>query len=145
LVNIALDLHYNPGIPMNRRILLACLTLLLASAATDVLAFKCVPIYGNWCGLNYPRNGWPPPVDAFDAACMRHDLCTAAPGPNRGCDDVFVAELRGIAAQLGYLPRPLQWAEYLIRIKAGGPGGGMPMPMPGDALGAMSSILSPCW
>lgn len=128
-----------------RRLLSAAagLTLLLGTGGAG--AFKCVPVYGNWCGIDHPRRGWPPPVDAFDAACMRHDLCTAAPGANQACDIAFVGELRGLAAQLGYLPRPLQWAEYVIRLKAGGPVGGMPMPAPGDLFGAMSSLAAPCW
>ena len=131
---------------MTRPVILACLTgLMLSSVGTQALAFKCTPIYGNWCGINYPAQGWPPPVDAFDAACMRHDLCTAGAASNKHCDIAFVTELRGIAAQVGYLPRPLQWAEYLIRVKSGGPWGGMPMPTPWDAFGAMSSLAAPCW
>ncbi len=119
--------------------------LLLTALTTDAAAFKCMPLYGNWCGINYPSGGFPPPVDAFDAACMRHDLCTAAPGADTGCDIAFVSELRGLAAQAGYLPRPLQWAEYAIRVKSGGPWGGMPMPTPWDAFGVMSSVAAPCW
>jgi hypothetical protein len=42
------------------------------------------------------------------------------------------------------LPRPLQWAEYIIRLKSGGSWGGMAMPMPGDAMGMMSSLLASC-
>ncbi|MGB5736665.1 MAG: hypothetical protein WBM40_19730 [Thiohalocapsa sp.] len=131
---------------MTRPVILACLTsLMLSGFGTPALAFKCMPIYGNWCGIDYPNHGWPPPVDAFDAACMRHDLCTAGPNPQKPCDIAFVNELRGIAARVGYLPRPLQWAEYLIRVKSGGPWGGMPMPTPADAFGAMSSLAAPCW
>ena len=118
---------------------------LLAILATDAAAFKCMPLYGNWCGVGHPSHGFPPPVDAFDAACMRHDLCMAAPGSETGCDIAFVSELHTIAAQVGYLPRPLQWAEYAIRVKSGGPWGGMPMPTPWDAFGAMSSVAAPCW
>ncbi|MBK5931723.1 hypothetical protein [Halochromatium salexigens] len=128
---------------VSRSALLAGALLLLA--AGNAAAFKCMPLYGNWCGINHPSHGWPPPVDAFDAACMRHDLCTAQPGPDTGCDIAFVSQLHGIAAQVGYLPRPLQWAEYVIRLKAGGPWGGMPLPTPGDALGVMSSLAAPCW
>jgi len=131
---------------MTRAAILACLAgPLLAVAAGQAAAFKCVPIYGNWCGIDYPSHGAPPPVDAFDAACMRHDLCTAGPGPDTPCDIALVSELRGIAAQVGYLPRPLQWAEYVIRVKAGGSWGGIPMPTPWDAFGLMSSVASPCW
>jgi len=124
------------------------LALLLAGLGAPPSAmafFKCMPLYGNWCGPGHPSGGFPPPIDAFDAACMRHDLCTAGPGPDTPCDLAFVSELHGLAQQLGYLPRPLQWAEYAIRVKSGGPWGGMPMPTPWDAIGAMSSISAPCW
>jgi hypothetical protein len=107
-------------------------------------AFKCLPIYGNWCGPGHPGSAAPPPVDVFDAACMRHDLCTAS-APETLCDRAFITELHRLAAQTGYLPRPLQWAEYVIRLKAGGGWGGMPMPTPWDGMGLFSSILSPCW
>jgi hypothetical protein len=131
---------------MSRTPVLSCLLgALLATCATQAAAFKCMPLYGNWCGVGYPVAGLPPPVDAFDAACMRHDLCTAGPGPEQSCDVAFVGELYAVAARVGYLPRPLQWAEYVIRVKAGGPVGGMPMPSPFDAFGLMSSVAAPCW
>ncbi len=110
--------------------------------------FKCLPLYGNWCGIDYPPAGsFPPPVDAFDAACMRHDLCTAGSGlfGNDACDRRFVAELNALRARYGFLPRPLQWAEYALRVKSGGPWGGMPMPGPGDLFGFMDSATTPCW
>jgi hypothetical protein len=129
-----------------KRTLVATALLLLAGLAPNAQAFKCLPVYGNWCGLGYPPAGtFPPPVDAFDAACMRHDLCVAGPQPEAPCDIAFVGELRGLALTHGYLPRPLQWAEYVIRMRAGGPWGGMPSPAPGDALGALSSLVAPCW
>jgi hypothetical protein len=121
------------------------LGIVFLTSATQVSAFKCMPIYGNWCGVGYPVAGAPPPVDVFDAACMRHDLCIASPTPEAACDVAFIDELRGIAAQVGGLPRPLQWAEYVIRLKVAGPQGGMPMPTPGDAFGLLSSVAAPCW
>jgi hypothetical protein len=117
----------------------------LAPATSARAFFKCMPIYGNWCGPGHPSSGYPPPVDAYDAACMRHDLCTLGPGSDTRCDHAFVGEVRTLAAQLGYLPRPLQWAEYVIRVKSGGGWGDMPMPSPWDAMGALSSIAAPCW
>jgi hypothetical protein len=112
----------------------------------DAAAFKCLPIYGNWCGPDHPQEGiYPPPIDPFDAACMRHDLCTGAMGTDTPCDLAFVAELRTVATRYGYMPRPLQWAEYVIRLKTGGPWGGMPLPTPADALGIASSLTAPCW
>ncbi len=58
---------------------------------------QSVAVYGNWCGPNYPSNPAlaSPPIDALDAACMRHDICTANRGRfNCGCDLVFMTELR---------------------------------------------------
>lgn len=125
--------------------LTTALAVLLLIAAGDAAAFKCVPIYGNWCGIDHPSRGAPPPVDAFDAACMRHDLCVARTPSDRPCDIAFVNELHRTAAQAGYMPRALQWAEYVIRLKAGGPWGGMPLPTPWDAMGAFSSLTARCW
>lgn len=116
--------------------------LLLPAGAAN--AFKCLPLYGNWCGPGHPAVVALPPVDVFDAACMRHDYCTAGPAPEVVCDRAFVGELHQLAAQTGYLPRPLQWAEYVIRLKSGGGWGDMPMPTPWDAMGIMSSVLAPC-
>lgn len=124
--------------------LLPTLLLGLLLAPGPAHAFKCLPIYGNWCGPGHPTAAALPPVDAYDAACMRHDLCTAT-APETLCDRAFVGELHQLAAQTGYLPRPLQWAEYVIRLKSGGGWGGMPMPTPWDGMGLLSSVLSPCW
>ena len=124
------------------------LALGLSLAASPAAAFKCMPLYGNWCGVGYPPAGtFPPPVDEFDAACMRHDLCTSGSGPlgDDRCDYAFVQELHGLAVKYHYLPRPLQWAEYALRVKTGGPWGGMPTPTPGDLAGFMGSALAPCW
>ncbi len=126
-------------------LLFAALTGLLLAGSPSRAAFNCLPLYGNWCGPGHPAGRPLPPVDAYDAACMRHDLCTGGSMSNPACDRAFVDEIHFLAVQTGYLPRPLQWAEYLIRVKAGGGWGGMPMPTPGDAMGLMSSIASPCW
>jgi hypothetical protein len=130
----------------SKTILAALLALGLAGGAGSAQAFKCMPIYGNWCGIDWPASAAvAPPIDAFDAACMRHDICTAGPGPDTPCDIAFVNELHSLALVHGGLPRPLQWAEYVIRVKAGGPVGGMPMPLPWDFMGLMSSLAAPCW
>jgi hypothetical protein len=133
--------------PTMKHVLPLLIGTLLLSPAAEAFPMKCMPIYGNWCGSGHPRSGdFPPPVDAFDAACMRHDLCSDGPGPNGLCDVNFVHELRGLANQYGYLPRSLQWAEYVIRVKAGGnPFSGMPTPTPFDAMGAFGSLATPCW
>ena len=131
---------------MNKTTLIL-LSALLIGPYGSAEAMKCIPLYGNWCGIAYPHAGdFPPPVDEFDAACMHHDLCRSGPGGNSRCDIGFVQELRGLAMKYGYLPRPLRWAEYAIRVKEGGnPFSGTPMPTPMDAFGLMSSIATPCW
>ena len=85
---------------------LKALTLLLAGIAQLFAAgivaaqdgsWADIPIYGNWCGPNHPENisRAAPPVDMLDAACMRHDYCTAARGRfDCGCDIGFLNELR---------------------------------------------------
>ena len=108
-------------------------------------ATPCLPIYGNWCGPGQPADGTtPPPVDAFDATCMRHDPCLSEGMDETLCDRFFVVELRSLAGRFGYLPRALQWAEYAIRVKSGGTWGDMPAPLPGDALGFLGSLVGSC-
>ncbi len=104
-------LEISPPRAAAARLLAALLlpALLLPVGSAD--AFKCLPIYGNWCGPGHPASLALPPVDGFDAACMRHDYCTAGHFPETACDRAFVGELYQLAAQTGYLPRPLQWAE----------------------------------
>ncbi len=119
--------------------------LALPGGMAQAAPFGCLPLYGNWCGPGHPRVPALPPVDVYDAACMRHDLCRAGPWAPGACDRAFVDELNALAVQTGGLPRPLEWAEYLIRLKEGGGWGGMPMPTPWDAMGLMSSIAAPCW
>jgi hypothetical protein len=128
-----------PSAALMPLVLALCLPTPLAGAV------MCVPLYGNWCGPGHPSGPALPPIDGFDAACMRHDFCTAGPQPVTLCDRALVEELNLLAAQVGYLPRPLQWIEYVLRVKAGGGWGGMPTPMPWDAAGLMASVMTPCW
>ena len=130
---------------MNTRILtlLAALVLALLWPGGPVAA-KCFPLYGNWCGANYPPPGTnPPPVDVYDDACRHHDYCYASPVARSVCDAALARELEVLAYRTGYLPRPLQWVESLLRMKEGGPWG-MPFPTPGDMLGAMDTMTSDC-
>ncbi len=129
---------------MRRLAIVLAIAAVFAFAAHGEARAKCMPIYGNWCGANYPPPGAnPPPVDVFDDACRRHDHCYLRFGAANHCDVAFVHELRALAARIGYLPRPLQWAESLLRMKSGGPIG-FPMPTPGDMMGAMSSVMTDC-
>ncbi len=59
-----------------------------------------LPMYGNWCGPDHPRDAYAaqlPPVDSLDAACMEHDICAATSGSGDcGCDIRFMNRLRGM-------------------------------------------------
>lgn len=71
-----------------------------------------VPVYGNWCGPNHPITPSlaGPPLNALDAACMRHDYCTAARGRfDCGCDLTMMYELRNT-----------QWQNPFIQSDARG-------------------------
>ncbi len=76
------------------RLLAALLLALLASPAIA----QTLPVHGNWCGIGYSGGNLPypaPPTDPLDAACMRHDICTAYRGRfDCGCDIGFMNELR---------------------------------------------------
>ena len=53
-------------------------------------------VHGNYCG---PGNNGPgvPPIDALDAACMRHDSCTPDGGlPTCACNARFKREVNAI-------------------------------------------------
>lgn len=64
-----------------------------------VLGFDSA-VYGCWCGKGEPPEGENPnPIDMWDAACMRHDLCYRDWGmDNPQCDINFINELRYIRA-----------------------------------------------
>lgn len=52
-----------------------------------------LPLHGNYCGIGHSTGL--PPIDALDAACMRHDICAAQRGTlDCGCDIGFMNELR---------------------------------------------------
>ena len=91
-------IEFSPHRATAVRALAALLLPALLLPAGSANAFKCLPIYGNWCGPGHPASLALPPVDGFDAACMRHDYCTAGPFPETACDRVFVGELHQLAA-----------------------------------------------
>ena len=61
-------------------------------------------IHGNYCG---PGNNGPghPPIDALDAACMRHDACTPDDGPPTcDCNARLAFEAHAISMSPRYAP-----------------------------------------
>ncbi|MCY4229130.1 MAG: hypothetical protein OXF20_15860 [Gammaproteobacteria bacterium] len=56
---------------------------------------KCAPVYGNYCGENYPLAGYEPtPVDSWDQACQAHDRCYGDGYKSKTyCDREFLDEL----------------------------------------------------
>jgi hypothetical protein len=52
-----------------------------------------MPKYGNWCGLNHPKDplNAPAPVDILDSICRQHDFCYMANGHmDCNCDGDFI-------------------------------------------------------
>ena len=84
----------------------AALALLLAAPtapafAQDPLAplmHGALVFHGNYCGPGN-KGVHPAPVDALDAACMRHDACvTDFELPSCACNDRLAAEADAVAA-----------------------------------------------
>ena len=74
---------------------------LVGCAATGFAGLKdCAPVYGNWCGKNYPHKGEnPPAVDKWDAACRSHDRCYENGTKKDLCDRRFVATLERLGRE----------------------------------------------
>ncbi len=84
------------NLPQNAFLILT--TTSLISGCTSVLhtagLTDCAPVYGNWCGENYPTTGYNPrAVDEWDRACRRHDKCYDSGRDNEYCDRRFIREL----------------------------------------------------
>ena len=82
---------------MGRALIKRLFALALVLWPTGLMAQMSVPVYGNWCGPDYPINPAlaSPPIDSLDSACMRHDYCTAAKGRfDCGCDLALMYDLR---------------------------------------------------
>jgi hypothetical protein len=79
--------------------MISCLGLLsCAQAAKSIGVKKCAPVYGNWCGENYPLAGYDPtPVDSWDQACRRHDKCYDSDQDRRSCDREFRREIERLS------------------------------------------------
>ena len=81
---------------MNKIAILIILSFTIsACTAGDKQIATEFPIYGNWCGPNYPKAGNPSPIDRTDLACKNHDLCYAKNGYfNAKCDNDLIAYLK---------------------------------------------------
>lgn len=69
-----------------------------SAARDDIKALRRGPllIHGNYCGIGNRPGA--PPVDALDAACMRHDACTHENDlPSCRCDDRLRIEADEVA------------------------------------------------
>jgi hypothetical protein len=86
--------------------------------ASDMRVAKVAMLFhGNYCGVG-SRAGTAP-VDALDAACMRHDACTPSSGiPSCACNARLQAESTAIA-QNTHQPPELQ---FLASVTAAGAG-----------------------
>ena len=86
------------------RAFVVCLLVLFGSGCTSA-GYKlglasCAPVYGNWCGENYPLSGYDPrPVDAWDSACRTHDKCYDSGGSRAACDRALVRELEELSRE----------------------------------------------
>ncbi len=74
-----------PSATIAASLILASCIALPALAQPAAMGGPKVLIHGNYCG---PGNNAPlPPIDALDAACARHDLCTPSRGlPSQACN-----------------------------------------------------------
>lgn len=91
-----------------RLYLMGVFALLFVSLSADVADARSLVSrfrYGNFCGVDHGNFSPKKPVDAFDAACKRHDLCCVSAKKVAGvkvcpchCDKTFV---QGIKAFLG--------------------------------------------
>jgi len=99
--------------------------------ASDIRAAKVAMLFhGNYCGVGSRAGA--APVDALDAACMRHDACTPSRGiPRCDCNARLQAESTAIAMN-AHQPPELQ---FLASMTAAGAGMIICAPVPSHASG----------
>ena len=85
---------------MNKKYLLLTIYLLLNDCAisSNKKTDGTFPIYGNYCGFDYPKRGvYPIPIDKIDLACKNHDKCYDQNGFfNKKCDENIINELKSV-------------------------------------------------
>jgi len=67
-----------------------------AKTKTSLLPSRVMPVYGNWCGANHPKDMSiaEEPIDLLDQSCKKHDYCYADEGYlSCACDNVINQEL----------------------------------------------------
>lgn len=106
---------------MSRMLLISTICIFLTACTS--LGSGPAPVYGCWCGKNQPSSDEnPTPVDFWDQACMRHDLCYRRYGrDNPGCDLSFLKEIEKLALWHGHVPGQMQVAHsyFLSRLQGG--------------------------
>lgn len=101
------------------RILVVLIFVIMMSACSSVRPDRQMPVYGCWCGPNFPpSNTNPDPIDRWDEACKEHDLCYREYGRNdEECDLDFVVSLEFLSADIGYAPGQMQVAYGIFKSR----------------------------
>ena len=81
-------------------------------------------VYGNWCGIEHPKDINDPPlaIDDLDEICMRHDYCYVEKGMlDCGCDKALRAELEAALLAEQFQGEKLHFARTFNHYFAGSP------------------------
>ena len=91
----------------------------MLSACSLTRPDRPMPVYGCWCGPNFPPEDTnPEPIDEWDKACKEHDLCYRNYGKNdEECDLEFVLNLESISPDIGYAPGQMQAAYGIFKSR----------------------------
>ncbi len=103
--------------------IMVCLVFFLTSCAHigyELGMAKCAPVYGNWCGEDYPLDGYnPEPVDVWDGFCRDHDKCYEEAGNmnfnKEQCDKEFVYKIRQESLKRRFIPIAIRNAHEFFR------------------------------
>ena len=126
---------------------LASTALLAACWATPsfaqpaALGRPTILIHGNYCG---PGNNAPlPPIDALDAACMRHDACTPDRGlPTKACNRRLEREATAVALDRRQPDNLRAMAGAVATFAAANPSQETPDVMPADVAATAAYLIA---
>ena len=86
-----------------------------ASTVTAPLMHGALVYHGNYCGPGN-KGAHPAPVDALDAACMRHDACVKDfKIPSCGCNARLAEEASAVAADPDASAEEREAADFTAR------------------------------